>query len=81
MDKNEYLRKKLDEGKDHAADGKKGFRLSEQHKHDIIIRDLGAAAMDDIDLDTTSILLTMLKITNDDLMAEGKLSEADLEAL
>jgi hypothetical protein len=45
------------------------------------IRDLGTAAMDNIDLDTTSILLTMLDITNDDLMAEGKLSEADLEAL
>jgi hypothetical protein len=81
MDKNEYWRKKLGEGKDHAADGKKGFRFSEQHKRDIIIRDLGAAAMDNIDLDTTSILLTMLKIMNDDLMAEGKLSEADLEAL
>jgi hypothetical protein len=79
MDKNEYWRKKLGKGKDHTADGKK--RFSEQHKRDIIIRDLGAAAMDNIDLDTTSILLTMLDITNDDLMDEGKLSEADLEAL
>lgn len=37
MDKNEYWRKKLGEGKDHAADGKKEFKISAAHKKDIVM--------------------------------------------
>ncbi|KAJ7438548.1 hypothetical protein B0H11DRAFT_2254552 [Mycena galericulata] len=41
MEKNDYWRKKLGESKDHAADGKKEFKLSEARKKDIVIRDMG----------------------------------------
>ncbi|KAJ7748172.1 hypothetical protein DFH07DRAFT_962243 [Mycena maculata] len=81
MDKNDYFRKKLGENKDHAADGKKEFRISEAHKKDIIIGDLGRAAMAEADVDTAHILLTVLSITDDDLRTAGKVSEAELAAL
>ncbi|KAJ7473593.1 hypothetical protein B0H11DRAFT_2429951 [Mycena galericulata] len=71
MDKNEYFRKKLGEMKDHAADGKKGFRLSADHKKDIIIRDMGRLEMDDADTQTSQILLTMLSITDEELADAG----------
>lgn len=60
MDKNEYLRKKLGECKDHAADGKKEFKISAVHKKDVVIGDMGRAAMDEADLETGTILLTIL---------------------
>ena len=81
MDKNDYWRKKLAEGRDHAADGKKAFSLSAEHKKDIIIRDMGRAAMDDTDLDTSHILLAILSITDEDLQVAGKLSESQLKDL
>ncbi|KAJ7437330.1 hypothetical protein FB451DRAFT_1416903 [Mycena latifolia] len=81
MDKNDYWRKKLGESKDHAADGKKEFRLSVAHKKDIVIRDMGRLAMDDADVDTSQILLTMLSITNEELADAGKLSESEFAAL
>lgn len=81
MDKNEYWRKKLGEGKDHAADGKKEFKISAAHKKDIVMQDLGRAAMDDADVSTSHILTTMLKITDDDLAAAGKISPEELAAL
>ncbi|KAJ7485528.1 hypothetical protein FB451DRAFT_1127711 [Mycena latifolia] len=81
MDKNDYWRKKLGESKDHAADGKKEFNLSAQHKQDIVIRDLGRSAMSEADVGTSRILLTMLNITDDELQAAGNISETDLAAL
>lgn len=81
MDKNDYWRKKLGECKDHAADGKKEFRISEAHKRDVVIRDMGRFAMDEADIDTSTILLTMLDITDDDLCAAGGISLSDLAAL
>ncbi|KAJ7197518.1 hypothetical protein B0H12DRAFT_976458, partial [Mycena haematopus] len=78
MDKNEYWRKKIGESKDHAADGKKEFGLSAAHKKEIVIRDMGRAAMDETDLQTGTILSAMLDITDDDLMAVGKVSESEL---
>lgn len=81
MDKNDYWRKKLGESKDHAADGKKAFGFSAAHKKEIIILDMGRAAMDDTDLQTGIILLAMLDITDDDLMAVGKVSESELQTL
>ncbi|KAF7371839.1 hypothetical protein MVEN_00040700 [Mycena venus] len=81
METDDYYRKKLGECKDHAADGKKEFAISAEHKTDIVIRDLGRAAMDDDDLRTSQILTTMLDITDDDLEAEGKLSHEELLAL
>lgn len=81
MDKNDYWRKKLGENKDHAADGKKEFKLSAAHKEDIVIRDIGRAAMDDADVDTSYILLTILNITDDELQAAGNISASQLEAL
>ncbi|KAJ7709242.1 hypothetical protein B0H16DRAFT_1481093 [Mycena metata] len=59
MDKNHYWRKKLAESKDHAADGKKAFRISAEHKKDIVIHDLGRVAMDEADVSTSHILTTM----------------------
>ncbi|KAJ7767719.1 hypothetical protein B0H16DRAFT_1882430 [Mycena metata] len=81
MDKNEYWQKKLEEMKDHAADGKKAFRLSTAHKTDIVTRYLGRLAMDEADVATSHILLTMLSITNEDLADAGKLSDSELQAL
>ncbi|KAJ7681007.1 hypothetical protein DFH06DRAFT_1078008 [Mycena polygramma] len=78
MDKNEYWRKKLGESKDHAADGKKEFNISAEHKRDIVVRDLGRAAMEDEDLSTSTILTMMLSITDDDLQDVGKVSETEL---
>ncbi|KAJ7133049.1 hypothetical protein C8R44DRAFT_730245 [Mycena epipterygia] len=58
--KNDYWRKKMGECKDHAADGKKEFKFSAAHKKEIIIQDLGRASMDEADVDTGLILLTVL---------------------
>ncbi|KAJ7731194.1 hypothetical protein B0H16DRAFT_1733359 [Mycena metata] len=81
MDKNHYWRKKLAESKDHAANGKKAFRISAEHKKDIIIHDLGRVAMDEADISTSHILTTILSITDEDLAAEGKLTAAQLSSL
>ncbi|KAF7333104.1 hypothetical protein MVEN_02375700 [Mycena venus] len=81
MEKNEYWRKKLGEGKDHAADGKKEFKISAAHKKDVIIEDLGRAAMDDEDTATGHILTTMMEITDEDLAAAGKISMDEVAAL
>ncbi|KAJ7429344.1 hypothetical protein B0H11DRAFT_1768396 [Mycena galericulata] len=81
MDKNDYWRKKLGESKDHAADGKKEFKISADYKTDIVIRDMGHAAMEEDDLTTSQILATMLSITDDDLQAAGKVSESELAAM
>ncbi|KAJ7749920.1 hypothetical protein B0H16DRAFT_1318933, partial [Mycena metata] len=79
MDKSEYWQKKLGEMKDHAANGKKAFCLSAAHKTDIVTRDLGYLAMDEADVATSHILLTMLSITDEDLADAGKLSESELQ--
>jgi hypothetical protein len=81
MDKNDYFRKKLGESKDHAADGKKEFAISAAHKKDIIIRDMGRAAMEETDMQTGTILLAIMDITDEDLMAVGKISEDELQSL
>ncbi|KAJ7118170.1 hypothetical protein C8R44DRAFT_625985 [Mycena epipterygia] len=81
MDKNDYWRKKIGEGKDHAADGKKGFKLSDTHKKDIVIRDMGRTAMDEADIDTSQILLAILDITDEDLQIAGGISESELASL
>jgi hypothetical protein len=81
MGQNDYWRKKIAESKDHAADGKKEFGISNEYKTDIVIRDMGRAAMEDEDLATGAILLATLEITDEDLMAVGKLSESELETL
>ncbi|KAJ7237982.1 hypothetical protein C8J57DRAFT_1727742 [Mycena rebaudengoi] len=81
MDKNIYWRKKIGEMKDHAADGKKGFKLSEEHKRNIVIQDLGRAALDDSDVTTGQILTTILSITEDELQAAGNISASKLQTL
>ncbi|KAJ6563792.1 hypothetical protein B0H19DRAFT_942359 [Mycena capillaripes] len=81
METDDYYRKKQGECKDHAADGKKEFNISAEHKSNIIIRNLGRTAMDDEDLQTSQILTTMLAITDEDLEIEGKLSQEELLAL
>ncbi|KAJ7607053.1 hypothetical protein FB45DRAFT_764529 [Roridomyces roridus] len=80
IDKNDYWRKKMGECRDHASDGKKAFELSAAHKKNIILEDLGRAAIED-DMDTSGILLAMLNITDDDLMDVGKISEPELLTL
>jgi hypothetical protein len=81
MDKNIYWCKKLGEMKDHAADGKKGFKLSEAHKNKNILQDLGRAALDDSDLATSQILTTMLSITNEELQTVANISASELQML
>lgn len=81
MDRNDYWRKKIGESKDHAAEGKKSFKVSAAHKKEIVTRDMGRAAMDETDFTTSLLLLTMLKITDEDLQAAGKLSNSELVAL
>ncbi|KAJ7083569.1 hypothetical protein C8R44DRAFT_753426 [Mycena epipterygia] len=73
--------RKMGECKDHAADGKKEFKFSAAHKKEIIIQDLGHASMDEADVDTGLILLTVLGITDAELQAAGKISAAELAAL
>ncbi|KAJ7614870.1 hypothetical protein FB45DRAFT_758179 [Roridomyces roridus] len=80
IDKNDYWRKKMGECRDHASDGKKAFELSAAHKKNIIVEDLGRAAIED-DADTSGILLAMLNMTDDDLMDVGQISEPELRAL
>ncbi|KAJ7469640.1 hypothetical protein FB451DRAFT_1038781 [Mycena latifolia] len=77
MDKNDYWRKKIGECKDHAADGKKAFKISAAHKEDIIIRDMGRVAMDEADVSTSLILLTMLEITDAELQDAGRISDSE----
>ncbi|KAJ7442078.1 hypothetical protein B0H11DRAFT_2251704 [Mycena galericulata] len=81
MDKNEYWRKKIGEHKDHAADGKKEFKISAQHKKNIVVRDIGRAAMEQVDIESGLILLTVLEISDEDLMEAGHLSASELAAL
>ncbi|KAJ6589185.1 hypothetical protein B0H19DRAFT_1248744 [Mycena capillaripes] len=81
MESDNYLRKKLGEVRDHAADGKKALNISAERKTDVVIRDLGRAALDEDDLATSQILATMLSITDDDLKEAGNLSPEQLEAL
>lgn len=81
MDKNDYWRKKMGECKDHAADGKKEFKLSAAHKKAIAIRDLGRTSMEEADVETGLILLTVLGIADEELQAVGNISAAELKAL
>jgi hypothetical protein len=78
METDDYYRKKMGELKDHTADGKKGFAFSDAHKTNIIIRDLGRAAMDEEDLATGKILTAMLDITDEDLEMQGNISHEAL---
>jgi hypothetical protein len=81
MDKNDYWRRKLAEGKDHAADGKKSFKISAIHKRNIVIEDLGRAAMDDEDVTTSRILSSMLELTEEDMASAGNISVDQVSAL
>jgi hypothetical protein len=81
METDDYHRKKMGENKDHAADGKKGFGLSAAHKKDIVIRDLGRAALEDADVETGRILIAMSNITDKDLQTTAKISPSALAAL
>jgi hypothetical protein len=81
MEKDDYLRKKMGEMKDHAADGKKGFKISAGEKRDVVIRDLGRSAMEDTDIEMSRLLLAMLDITNDDLLLAANISLSELMAL
>jgi hypothetical protein len=81
MEKDDYLRKKMGEMKDHAADGKKGFKISAGEKRDVVIRDLGRSAMEDTDIETSCLLLAMLDITDDDLLLAANISLSELTAL
>ncbi|KAJ6547032.1 hypothetical protein B0H19DRAFT_990256, partial [Mycena capillaripes] len=79
METDDYLRKKLGEHKDHAADGKKAFSISAAEKTDVIIRDLGRAAINEEDLG--EILSMMLEIDDEDLEAVGRISASEVAAL
>ncbi|KAJ7607525.1 hypothetical protein FB45DRAFT_1131324 [Roridomyces roridus] len=81
MEKNDYWRKKIGENKDHAADGKKAFKLSAEYKKDVVLRDLGRKTMEEADLETAILLLSMNEITNDDLMQTGKISYEELAVM
>jgi hypothetical protein len=81
MDSDDYYQKKMGEHKDHAADGKKEFNISAEHKTDIVIHDLGRAVLDDADIETGRILLTILDITDEDLQKAEKLLAPQLTAL
>jgi RNA polymerase-interacting CarD/CdnL/TRCF family regulator len=81
METDDYSRKKQGECKDHAVDGKKTFDISDINKTDIVIRDLGRAAMDEEDLNTSQILITMLSITDDELQIAGNISSDEFTAL
>jgi hypothetical protein len=79
MELNDYWWKKMGEGKDHAANRKKEFKISAANKKDVVIGDLGHTAMEDLQM--SQILLIMLSITDDDLLALGKITQVALDAL
>ncbi|KAJ7124027.1 hypothetical protein C8R43DRAFT_899318 [Mycena crocata] len=81
MDKNVYWRKKLGESKGHAADGKKECKISAAHKKDVIICDMGRAAIHEADVATSTILLAILEITDVELQAAAKISQSQLTTL
>ncbi|KAE9391044.1 hypothetical protein BT96DRAFT_1062335 [Gymnopus androsaceus JB14] len=65
MEPDDYFRKQNFHNADHAADGKKKFKLTADKKEQIANQDLGREKMDD--MSATAILHEMLKITDADI--------------
>ena len=67
MDTKDWIRKEEFQNMDHAADGKKKFKLTAEWKEEVISEDLGEKAMEDMDAD--EILQAMLSIPQEDIEA------------
>ncbi|KAJ7577567.1 hypothetical protein C8J56DRAFT_798623 [Mycena floridula] len=79
MTEDDYFRKKLGENKDHAADGKKAFKLSAEHKQDIVRKDLGRKKIDDMEVN--ELLEAMLSITDEEVHEANKLTAEEFDTL
>ncbi|KAF8160043.1 hypothetical protein B0H34DRAFT_629894, partial [Crassisporium funariophilum] len=67
MEMNDWIRKEEFMGMDHAADGKKKFKLTAEWKEEVACEDLGEKAMDLMDAD--EIMQAMLSIPEEDVDA------------
>ncbi|KAJ7578436.1 hypothetical protein C8J56DRAFT_897995 [Mycena floridula] len=81
MELDDYYRKKVGEVKDHAADGKKGFKISKERKKTVVHRDLGQEALEDHSMSPEHIMNILLQITDKELEVAGKISSEQLAAL
>ncbi|KAJ7588432.1 hypothetical protein C8J56DRAFT_785804 [Mycena floridula] len=81
LELDDLYRKKVAEVKDHAADGKKGFKIAADQKKTVFWRDMGREALDDETVNADYIIQILLKITNKELEAAGDISSEQLSAL
>ncbi|KAJ7578909.1 hypothetical protein C8J56DRAFT_1110943 [Mycena floridula] len=81
MELDDFYRRKVGEMKDHAADGKKGFKISKERKKEVVQRDLGKKALDSTSVSADHVIEILLSITDKELEAAGKMSEAEVRSL
>jgi hypothetical protein len=81
MEVDDYYRKKDGEMKDHAADGKKEFHISDSYKETVVLRDLGRTALEDGSVPLSRILQTIPEVTDADIATAGRIPESELESL
>ncbi|PPQ90650.1 hypothetical protein CVT25_006633 [Psilocybe cyanescens] len=67
IETNDWMHKEEFQNMDHAADGKKKFKLTAEWKEEVICEDLGEKAMDEMDAD--EIMQAMLSIPQEDIDA------------
>jgi hypothetical protein len=67
METNDWIHKEEFQNMDHAADGKKKFKLSAEWKEEVICEDFGEKAMDEMDAD--DIIQAMLSILQEEVDA------------
>ncbi|KAJ7351580.1 hypothetical protein DFH08DRAFT_806298 [Mycena albidolilacea] len=81
MEVDDYYRKKDGEMKDHAANGKKEFHISDSYKETVVLRDLGHTALEDGSVPLSRILQTIPEVTDVDITTAGRIPKSDLESL
>ncbi|KAJ8514650.1 hypothetical protein ONZ45_g7824 [Pleurotus djamor] len=73
LDKDDYFRKQTSQNMDHAADVRKKFKLTVDHKAGITYRDLGEAIVED--MSGYDLLGYLLQVSNDDVRHYAKEEE------
>ncbi|GBE89365.1 hypothetical protein SCP_1600260 [Sparassis crispa] len=78
METNDWIRKQVMQNMDHAADGKKKFKLCQDWKEDVTHRDLGRERMDV--LSSAELVTAICSISADDIrQVAGDATELSLE--
>ncbi|KAF7331459.1 hypothetical protein MKEN_00024600 [Mycena kentingensis (nom. inval.)] len=81
MDKDDYFRKKMGENRDHAADGKKAFKISAEYKKRIVFEDLGRKAIENEIFDDAEILLATLGVDDAQLCEYHQVGKEELQKM